>query len=62
MVSFRKERQRDKWKKDKLEPYMETFNYSLFDISCSDPAFSKKQEELTGVKMTELEADFWKNV
>ena len=58
MVSCRKERQTDKWKKEKLEPYMEMFNNSLFDISSKDPAFIKKQEDLTGVKMTELEADF----
>ena len=33
MASVRKDKQTEKWKKEKLEPYMETFNNTLLDIS-----------------------------
>ena len=60
LQSFPKARMTDKWVKEKVEPFLESLNQGL-DIRTMDIAFRRKQEDIHGVKETEVEEEFWKD-
>ena len=60
LQSFPKARMTDKWVKEKVEPFLESLNQGL-GIRTMDVAFRRKQEDIHGVKETEVEEEFWKD-
>ena len=51
-------RQTEAWVKAKVEPWLETLTVGL-DIRTTDLGFRRRQEELFGVKETDIEEAFW---
>ena len=51
-------RQTEAWVKAKVEPWLESLTVGL-DIRTTDLAFRSRQEELFGVKETDIEEAFW---
>ena len=53
-----KPRQTEAWVQDKVEPWLGSLNVGL-DIRTTDVGFRSRQEELFGVKETDVEEAFW---
>ena len=53
-----KPRQTEAWVQAKVEPWLESLNVGL-DIRTTDVGYRRRQEELFGVKETDVEEAFW---
>lgn len=58
MVRTRQERRSEKWKQEKVEPYVERISTTMFNISTKNSEFLKKQEHFYDAKMSQVEWDF----
>ena len=58
MVRTRTERRTEKWKEEKVEPYIKKISNTLFDIAGQNSDFVKKQELFYDAKMSQVEWDF----
>ena len=58
MVRTRPERRTEKWKEEKVDPYIKKISNTLFDIAGQNSDFVKKQDLFYDAKMSQLEWDF----